>query len=250
MRTTLRNLVFGTGMFVAALLAMPASGFAAGPYYVSKTGSDSGGNGSSGSPWASITNAVANAAAGESIYVAGGVYTQSVSFAGKSQVTVKGGYDQAGPWTFDPSNQTTVIFGNGNSPVVIPAGANSNVLQALTLKGGTSGTQGGIEFTGSAPYLFVEGCTLVSNVYGISAYSPGQIVTVRNTLVARNTSGGLFFETAWSTSYSCYLYNCTVANNGGDGFFGGGYNGHASGGGGRARSQEHAVHGQQGLWHQ
>ena len=55
---------------VVTALALVHAGEAASTYYVSKSGSDSGGNGSSGNPWASITNAVALAASGDTILVA------------------------------------------------------------------------------------------------------------------------------------------------------------------------------------
>lgn len=204
------------GIVVAGLF-VGGSAWAASTYYVAKTGNDSSGTGTSGSPWSSVTNAVAHAAAGDTVFVAAGIYTQSVSFAGRSNVTVRGGFD--GSWNWDPANQASVIFGNGSSAVVIPAGANSNVLSYLTLRGGTGANKAGIEISGIAPYVFVEGCLLAGNVYGLRVPSDmSPIITLRNTVVARNTSGGISIGSNNGAQKYCYMYNCTVADNGGHGF--------------------------------
>jgi hypothetical protein len=207
---------------VVAALALAHAGEAANTYYVSKSGSDSGG-GTSGSPWASITNAVANAALGDTILVDGGVYTQAVSFAGKVQITIRGGYtNNAGTWTWDPANRTTVILTtNGTSPVVIPAGAVSNTLSYLTLRGGNASSRAGIELTGVATQLFVEGCTIVSNYYGIYSGSlRPQSIALRNTLIARSSQQGLYValsDIGAAFGGTCQVYNCTFADNGADG---------------------------------
>jgi hypothetical protein len=47
------------------------------------------------------------------------------------------------------------------------------------------------------------------------------IVALRNSLIIRNSSHGLFFNIGYSENGTkfCYLYNCTVADNGGHGFY-------------------------------
>ena len=134
----LTRVLSGVRVFAASVACFVAVGASASTNYVSKGGSDSFGNGTSGNPWASITNALAKAAAGDLIRVAGGVYAQPVSFSGKSQVTIQGGYD--GSWNWVPVTQKTVISGNASaSPVLMPPGALSNTLSYLTLTGSGNG---------------------------------------------------------------------------------------------------------------
>ncbi len=200
------------------LVAAWATAGSAATYYVAKTGDDTTGSGTSGSPWVTVGKAVAAAGANDTILVGSGVYTQSVSFASRSQVTLKGGYDASWAWT--PATAKTEIFGNGSSPIVIPEGANSNVVHTLTLRGGTGSNKAGIDLTGAAPLLFVDGCTIVSNFYGVgsSVDDKRQRVVLRNTVIARNTSHGVYFKHHWSSGFYCYLYNCTIADNGGNGY--------------------------------
>jgi parallel beta-helix repeat protein len=207
-------------------LAWVGATSAATTYYVSKGGDDSSGTGVAGSPWASVTNALRNAAATDVILIEGGIYTQAVSFAAKSLVTIRGGYvNNAGTWTWDPANQVSVIMTtNGLSPIVIPAGAASNTLSYLTLRGGTvsGSSEAGIKFTGVATNTFVEGCTIISNYYGIysASYWP-QNIGLRNTLVARNATDGLYFALynigSGNVGGTGFVYNCTFADNGGNG---------------------------------
>jgi hypothetical protein len=186
--------------------------------YVSKTGNDSN-DGSAGSPWATIQYAVGKAAPSSTIRVSAGSYAENVQFGpGTWGVTLQGGYTP-GTWTWSPRDQIVEISGNTKSPIAICGSANSNLLSYLTLSGGSAAAKAGVEFTGSAPYLFVEGCSIVSNRYGI--YLPGSLaqnLTVRNVLIARNTAQGIFFDTAWNAGGVCYLYNCTIADNGSNGF--------------------------------
>lgn len=190
------------------------------PWGSSPIGSDLTGNGSQSQPWASVTNALRNATTNDIILVAGGVYTQQVNFtADKDVITIQGGYD-ATAWTFDPANQQSVIQSTGgNSPVFITYGATSNTLNDLTLRGGTGSLKAGVEIqnsSGQTLFLFLNGCTITGNVHGV--YCPGSTwnLTLRNCLIARNT--GIAINAAYSAG-NAYIYNCTISDNGGDGFW-------------------------------
>jgi hypothetical protein len=191
--------------------------------YVRTTGSDTTGNGTTNLPWATVSYALGQTVSSGIVYVAAGVYAESLSFGiNKLGATVRGGYNPA-TWAWDPASQTTVIDGGGNSAVKLSAGSHSNVLAYLTLRGGTNSAKAGIEFLGVASNLTVEGCTIVSNAYGIYSLNP-QTLTVRNTLIARNAAGGIAPQASgaaqgYGTLGYCYLYNCTVADNGGHGYY-------------------------------
>jgi hypothetical protein len=196
--------------------------------YVKTTGSDTTGDGSSGNPYATIGFALTRVATGGTVRVAAGTYRESVALGPDNRnVTVQGGYSAG--WVFDPANQATVIDGAGRGPIMLNPNANSNTLSYLTLKGGT-GTDlatipfAGITLAGAGNTIFVDGCTIVSNSYGLYGYYRMTATPVfRNTLLARNTSHAIDFFLMSAMGYgtplgTCYLYNCTVADNGGHGF--------------------------------
>ena len=69
----------GIGPMVQRLLAAPAGG---GTFYVATTGNDTTGNGSSGNPWATITNALDNVPDSSLILVKPGVYNGRIRIRG------------------------------------------------------------------------------------------------------------------------------------------------------------------------
>ena len=186
--------------------------------YVRTNGDDSTGAGTVNSPWATIGYALGHVMSSGIVFVAGGAYKENVQLtAEKKSALIRGGFDPV-TWAWSPGNQTTIVNGNGNSAITIAGGADSNTLSYLTLRGGTNSGRAGIEFTGSAPTLFVEGCSIVSNTYGIyNLRQVAQALTIRNSLIARNASDGLYFGDQEVSS--CRLYNCTVADNGGNGYY-------------------------------
>ena len=185
-------------------------------YYVALTASE--GDGSSGSPWRSITNAVAHVGAGDLIRVAGGVYTQNVTLA-TTNLTIQGGYNPT-DWSWAPSNQITAIQSTGgNSPVTLSLATVTNTLRYLTLRGGSAANQAGILLTGNAALTILEGCTVTNNLYGVRIRAVGAGLVLRNDLIARNSSYGFFADltSLWPGGGNFALQNCTVANNGSHG---------------------------------
>ena len=187
--------------------------------YVRSTGSDSTGNGSSSSPWATAGYALGYTAPSGTVCVAGGTYNDNVRFGpDKKWVTVQGGYNPD-TWAWEPTAQTTVINGNGNAPVLITSGANSNTVAYLTLVGGTNSA--GVSCNGTAISLLVDGCTVTGNLYGVNCGVFLQQPTLRNTLLARNNAHGVYFnQTSGGYAGQCWLYNCTVVSNNGSGYLG------------------------------
>ena len=199
-----------------------ATAHAGSTFYVSVTGNDVSGNGSQGTPWASVTNAVAKAAADDTIRVGGGVYTQNVTMA-KANLSIQGGYNPVG-WAWDPANQTTTIFGNGNSSVTVSGANMTETLSYLTLSGGTGGSQAGVLMTAAADgnTLVVEGCKIIGNRYGVYRLNGviGSHLVFRNTLIADNTANGIYANILNDQNVgSCKLINCTIANNRSHGYF-------------------------------
>lgn len=187
-------------------------------YYVAVTGSDGSGDGSQGNPWASVTNAVARVAVGDVIRVGSGVYTQSLTVA-KADLTIQGGYNPS-DWSWDPATQSSVLFGNSNTPVTLSASV-TNTLRFLTLCGGTKAGMGGVVLSNSSGAV-LDSCVVTGNTYGV--YLPyrvkGASIVARNTLIARNTSYGIYANTADQAAGKSWLYQCTLADNGGHGYYG------------------------------
>jgi len=184
--------------------------------FVAVTGSDTTGTGSQASPWRSVTNAVAHAGVSDVIQVAAGVYTQNVVMA-TTNVTIQGGYNSA-DWSWSPSNQLSVIYGNGNVPITLSLASVTNTVRYVTLTGGSAGLQ----MNGNNAAIIMDGCTITGNYYGV--YSPaeisGQQMVIRNTLIARNSASGIYaYIHNGNNGGSCQLYNCTIANNGSHGYW-------------------------------
>ena len=191
--------------------------------YISKSGSDATGNGSSTNPWATITYALGCLNTTGMLYVASGIYTDNVCL-GAGKMAIRGGYNPS-DWSWDPANQRTLIVGGRtNPPVSVFSSISTNTLSYLTLCGGTNTINGsggaGLQLSAwSGCFLFVDGCTITGNTYGIHSRSYGAGMTVRNTLIARNSSHGFYDNLPRMGGGSCRLLNCTVANNGGHGCY-------------------------------
>ena len=132
-------------------------------YYVCLGGNDGAGDGSTNTPWASVTNAMAHASTNDSIFVSAGVYTQNVTFTSAHvSVTLQGGYNTNG-WFFDPANQRTTIYSKSNSIITITGVNNAtNTLKDLTLCGATNAVGRGLAILTNCT-LFVERCAFTNN---------------------------------------------------------------------------------------
>ena len=186
--------------------------------YVSTNGNDTTGNGSTNTPWGTVGYALANVTPTGMIRVAAGTYVETLQFAAdRKGIILQGAYDPD-TWAWDPAIHRTTIDGNGGAPVSFAATSDSNTLSCLTLTGGGSNAPG-ILVSGDVRGLIVDNCRIVSNKYGLSASTVSLIATIRNTLVARNVQYGFYCPSGVSKSGICYLYNCTVADNGSSGFY-------------------------------
>lgn len=113
-------------LFTVMLLCLSGPSWAA-TYYVATTGNDTTGNGSIGTPWRTCTKAMANIAAGDTVYFRGGTYqeycTETANGTSGSRITLA---------TYP--GETAIFDGSG-----ISAGTNSFLLRIngdyVTLRG-------------------------------------------------------------------------------------------------------------------
>ncbi len=191
--------------------------------YVATTGSNEG-DGSQANPFASVQYGFTHVAPGGLVKVAAGTYNECVrQECGQTCITVRGGYDPE-TWTHRPNKLATVINGNGFSPMSIHLGANSNTFAHVTLTGGWNWNSFGVTIDDRASGIAFESCKIVGNRIGISATisdaEPYFTMTLRNCLIADNTSYGAYFpyNSDWmhgrGLAGEIEFINCTIANNG------------------------------------
>jgi endonuclease/exonuclease/phosphatase family metal-dependent hydrolase len=131
-----------------------------------------GGNGTKAAPYGTISEAVAAADIDDTVYVAGGVYKESVN--PPYSVTISGGWDTS----FATQSSETILDGEGLSyPPIYAHGSINLTLDNLTVRNYTSTDMerdGGVHFRGSALTLnkvTVTGCSAVEYGGGVSIYN-------------------------------------------------------------------------------
>jgi len=227
----------------AALLFVLAAYSYGGVYYVSKTGSDVTGDGSEGSPFATIQKAITSAAVGDTVEVAEGTYNETIDYLGKS-LTVQ---------SADPSDGDVVaatIIDGGASGSVVTIGTMQAypawpTLTGFTIQNGSAVQGGGImvsncaaEITncmikdntatgegyrggggicaGNAMLILVANCTFEGNTAsmggGIGCFGQTQVRGMSNCVFTGNSAQGgggaicLLSSGAW-------VENCTITGN-------------------------------------
>lgn len=130
------------------MVTRPASASAAGTtYYVAKSGSDTSGNGSAASPWATIQKAIGSVSGGDTVHVGPGTYAGGLDI----------GYAKSGtasaPTRFIADGD--VIVSGGTNGVIL--GGNYLVLQGFKITGFTND---GVYLYGSVDHDQVIGCTV------------------------------------------------------------------------------------------
>ena len=190
--------------------------------YVSKTGNDTTGTGSSAAPYLSISKAVQAARSGFQIQVGPGIYAERVEYRGKTLVIESAN----GP--VDTVIQAPV----GNAAVFIDAAAANSQLRGFKISGGTgrslSATATSITFIGGGVCILtsavVQDCIIEGNgnaagirfksqaSFGGGVYSTGGTTQLINCLILANhaseAGGSVFVERG-----TCELDRCTVFGN-------------------------------------
>lgn len=228
---------YGVTNDILNIARAPGDGWDIGPYvstatpesgvptvaHVSPTGDDTTGDGSASAPYATLDKAVQSVAKGGLVKVAGGTYGPMHLGVGDSGKTIRGGYD-ALTWEWDPEDQASVVNGNGNDALAICTGADTVTVENLTLTGAS--WNGGVRFRGFFTGLVLDSCRITGNAYGVYADgTPEQYTetTLRNCVVSGNTNEGICYTFVGDWRFGrgiasiCRAYNCTIADNGGNG---------------------------------
>ncbi len=138
-------------------------------YVAGLTGADSGDCRNPASPCQTVGYAVAQAVAGDTVLIAAGVYTETLSVS--TPITVSGGYVPSGV-LWQARTGETIINGNGAGTVVsFLSGSSGALLDGLTITGGNGTMAGGID--ASSQDVTVRNCYVHDNVANGAPYSQG-----------------------------------------------------------------------------
>lgn len=197
--------------------------FAQTTYYVSTSGDDTTGNGSSGSPWATIQKANDNAADGDTIQLADGTYTET-SITTNKTLTIMG--TSADGTIIQASDSQPAGDGSDDSPdldIFKITGGKTVTFKNLTMQhGNTSNQNGGAIFANYNSSVVIENCNFFhnySNWHGGAVYGDGPSTIIRNSSFENNTAGGdggaigAYGEVASDPKQSFSMENSTLYNN-------------------------------------
>ncbi|WP_321423206.1 PKD domain-containing protein [uncultured Methanobacterium sp.] len=175
--------------------------------YVSPTGSDTTGDGSSSNPYATIQTALNNVVAGGTIHLASGTYTGTgnVALTITKNVTIVG------------ENQAILNGANTNTIFTVNSGVNVTFTQ-LKFTGG-KGTNGGAIYNSGT--LTLNNCTFSTNsassmggaIYSTSTLNVNGCTFSSNTVI---TKGGAIYNTGTlNVNNSIFTGNMATSNHGG-----------------------------------
>lgn len=178
------------------------------------------------SPGENFNNALSSATAGQIVKVAAGsYYSHYLNFSAKTMM-IQGGWDSTFT-TRAPSANITVLDGGGTGEVLyfsIATGTGNVVLEGLTLTKG-KGSFGGLNFynSGSSVSNFCMKDCIVSNSQ--STFSFGGAININhkdssysevffiNTVVANDSSSGVYTQTVDKGVGKWKIINSTITNN-------------------------------------
>jgi Zn-dependent metalloprotease len=214
-------------------------------WYVATTGNDSNSCSSTGSPCETINGAIGKANAGDTIYVAIGVYTSTNVYV----ITIPKNLVLLGGWNANFTAQTGVSIIDGQSlrhGILVYYGGitvNATLEGFAIINGSANGTEGGginnvgvltlnnvtlgnnIAFTGGGIHNY-SGATLILNnvtlgrnhaAHGGGIYNDNGTVIIRNTLISDNAAlgnGPNCYGTIYASNHSLIgnMANCQVAS--------------------------------------
>lgn len=203
------------GVIVGVQTACPATN------YVAKHGSDAnGGTDPITDAWLTIQYAVNTAASSDEIRVGEGTYVEAITFAngGPVTLTVRGGYNTNG-WAWSPTNHPTIIKSTGSGTDTITINTYGNTLEGFTITGGKRGVYARALAGPDTRHYFTH--CIVTNNADVGIYLDNDArngIGIVNCLIANNGSHGVYIIVDNATLES-YLYNCTIADNAGDGYY-------------------------------
>jgi len=200
------------GLFMLLGMAARTAGADPGTLFVTPLG---GGSACTQTQPCALQTALAQAADGDTLYLAGGTYTGAGDEVVKitHSIHVYGGWDgaPAGPVVCDPAAHVTTLDGQGQRRVVYIRGDISPTLDGLTVTGGNASAAttdpcigGGIHSLDASPVI--QRCTVISNTGSITpatfgggggiclSYAPAPAIISGNLVLSNTaavgTSGG------------------------------------------------------------
>lgn len=166
--------------FALAFASMPS----AADYYVSTTGNDTTGDGSSGNPWATIQFAINRVSAGDTIHIAVGNYTENIE-ANKSVNLLGAG-----------ANNTT-ISAQLATRHVINVFSNSTNISNLGITGARNYAKAGV-YLNYSERCTIRNNTFYTNDYGVHAYYSNNNTIANNT--AYSNGKGYYIQRSHSNN--------------------------------------------------
>jgi hypothetical protein len=206
-------------------------------WFVAKNGSDSQGNGSQGSPWASIGHALSRVKPGDTVYVAGGTYSESVTLSTSGTASAPIVIDGQGAAIIDgsqvacctsPAFASSNGFIGGNTEGLLNIGSKS-AENYVTVEGFTiqnyattddSMVPAGILLAGGGTGINVLDNTIQNihaantsngNAYGIGVF--GTSATPLSVTVSYNTVTGCLTGVSETTTFNGNVQNFVFSYN-------------------------------------
>ena len=174
--------MFGRRILYPLMMFILASNLLAGIWNVSVTGSDVSGDGSEGSPYASIQTGINASQNGDTVLVHDGLYQENIDFSGKRIVLSSEG-----------GRESTIIDGQASSFVIRMASLedSTTIIDGFTIQNGNYGLGGGIICQNADPIL--RNLTIQNNVatdHGGGVIFHQSRAKLFNVQINDNTSGG------------------------------------------------------------
>jgi len=189
-------------------------------------------DGTADHPWNSVAEGIAAASDGDSVLIAEGIYTETLTI-GRALALAGGyaGYDAPDRWTRDLALYRTTLNGGGQGPVITVNCACTATVSGLTITAGRAAQGGGLFIQGAAATL--EQATVSDNHaiggegggQGGGIYLTGASLIISATYVLSNTAsqsgGGLHVDRGWAQIVVSEFAGNSAVNLAGDGEGGG-----------------------------
>ncbi len=201
--------------------------------YLSPTGVDTSDCSLANQPCQRLQYAISQAEAGDSLYLAAGVYSGVQSYNDKNQVayfdkslSLFGGYN-ASYTTRSPESTPSVLDAALGGRVLYLANAVELTLDGVQLKNGAAYRDGACIYAGDRDNALtimnstISGCQGAYDGRGLGIYLLGGSLDLRNSTLENNTPANADFEiigsAVFAKSASINVFNSVIANNSGDG---------------------------------
>lgn len=182
--------------------------------YISTTGDDTTGDGSSGNPWKTFTKAMSMAVAGDTIYAEDGVYPEDTGGAGYWSIS-----KNVADWiTIQPTNgaagDVTVRATSGTIQNTLIAGTTSHLRFKWIKFGVLTGTRYCFRINTTTSYVAFENCTFIhdtnyENFYHAASASVTDITFIGCTFTAVGTQASIVLSPGGGNPCTFTFVDCT-----------------------------------------